>query len=113
MLPIGVIFVLAGAGLTLFGLTYETSVASGMGRIENIGLRANQTIYVTVGGFLFLSGVVCLCSSAIVDAVKQIQPPVHGRGGDTDAGGQPDHQEIAEVPNADHPNHKVPYWLKR
>lgn len=51
---------LMGAGLTLllYGVFMDTSVSSGYGRVVNLGLANDRLMYIMVGGFVFVGGVI-------------------------------------------------------
>lgn len=58
MKNLGYYFIFIAATLLLIAFNMDTSVESGYGRVNNIGLLSKQTNYMTVGALLFIAGLI-------------------------------------------------------
>lgn len=55
---LGKLFIGLGLGLLVYGLAMDTSVSTGYGRIVNIGLANDRLMFILIGGFIFVGGVI-------------------------------------------------------
>jgi lysylphosphatidylglycerol synthetase-like protein (DUF2156 family) len=55
---LGKLFMGIGLGLLISGLAMDISVATGHGRVVNMGLASERLMLVLIGGFVFLGGIV-------------------------------------------------------
>lgn len=55
---LGKLFIGTGLALLVYGLAMDTSVASGYGRVVNIGLANDRLMFILIGGFIFVGGVI-------------------------------------------------------
>lgn len=67
--------VLGFVGL-IAGMVMDTSVTSGLNRIENIGLLSRQASILTVSALAFLTGCVLIGFAAVCDAVQRLGPAI-------------------------------------
>ncbi len=55
---LGKLFIGVGLTMLIYGVFMDTSVSSGYGRVINIGLANDRLMYIMIGGFIFLGGVI-------------------------------------------------------
>lgn len=55
---LGKLFMGLGLGLLVYGLAMDTSVSTGYGRVVNIGLASDRLIFILIGGFIFVGGII-------------------------------------------------------
>lgn len=69
---IGFLLILFGAFGMLGGMGMETSVWSGLSRIENIGLLSRQSALLTVSAFGIATGCILIGLASVRDAVNRV-----------------------------------------
>ena len=69
MKNVGIALLITGAGMLLFGLLSDASVAgtSGMGRVNNLGLLAAKSGAINAGGSLLVAGAVFYAGGGILE----------------------------------------------
>ena len=55
---LGKLFMGLGIGLLVYGLAMDTSVSTDHGRVVNIGLANDRLIFILMGGFVFVGGII-------------------------------------------------------
>ena len=69
MKKLGKPLIALGVILLLVAFNMDTSVESGYGRVNNIGLMSRQSNYLILGGLFFLAGIIISVSSKSTEAV--------------------------------------------
>lgn len=55
---LGKLFIGIGLVLLVYGLTMDTSVSTGYGRVVNLGLANDRLMFILIGGFVFVGGII-------------------------------------------------------
>lgn len=76
MKGIGIALVVLGFIGLMAGMVMDTSVTSGLSRVENIGLLSRQASVLTVSALSFLTGCVLIGFAAVCDAIQRLGPSI-------------------------------------
>ena len=55
---LGKLFMGGGLAMLVYGIFMDTSVSTGYGRVVNIGLANDRLMFILIGGFVFVGGVI-------------------------------------------------------
>lgn len=72
----GIFLIIVGGLGLLFGLVADTSVPSGIGRIENLGLLSRHSTSQIVSAILFSTGCILIGLASVRDAVNRVGPQI-------------------------------------
>lgn len=72
----GIALVVLGFVGLIAGMVMDTSVTSGLSRVENIGLLSRQASVLTVSALAFLTGCVLIGFAAVCDGIQRLGPTI-------------------------------------